>query len=227
MKSKKIIQKQTFIYNIKKNIMKAILIGLSIIGATTFTACNNGNKSSEKKDISNMDKDTTQKAATTDEKEIKSVSVTFTNIDAKAASSLKEIVDHYLHLKTALANDDSKEATIGSKMMLEAISKVDKSYFAPDQKKVYDDNEGKLKAHAGLISKANDIEEQRSHFSMASENLYALVKAFGGGRTLYHDHCPMANNNKGAMWLSESKEIKNPYMGSRMPTCGSVEEKIQ
>ena len=40
---------------------------------------------------------------------------------------------------------------------------------------------------------------------------------------LYHDHCPMAQDNKGAMWLSETKEIRNPYFGDKMMTCGSVE----
>lgn len=38
---------------------------------------------------------------------------------------------------------------------------------------------------------------------MMSQYVYALAKAFGGGRTLYHDHCPMYND-KGAMWLSET-----------------------
>jgi hypothetical protein len=36
----------------------------------------------------------------------------------------------------------------------------------------------------------------------------------------------MANNNKGALWLSEVKEIKNPYFGSKMLTCGSVKKQI-
>ncbi|MBC6491569.1 hypothetical protein BC349_10955 [Flavihumibacter stibioxidans] len=62
---------------------------------------------------------------------------------------------------------------------------------------------------------------------MLSNSFYELVKNFGGGRTLYHAHCPMANNNQGALWLSESMEIKNPYFGSEMLTCGSIEEQIQ
>jgi hypothetical protein len=37
----------------------------------------------------------------------------------------------------------------------------------------------------------------------------------------------MAQDGKGAMWLSESKEIKNPYFGDKMMECGSVEEEIQ
>jgi Cu(I)/Ag(I) efflux system membrane fusion protein len=38
----------------------------------------------------------------------------------------------------------------------------------------------------------------------------------------YIQKCPMANNNKGAVWLSMEEEIRNPYYGDAMLTCGSV-----
>jgi hypothetical protein len=44
---------------------------------------------------------------------------------------------------------------------------------------------------------------------------------------LYHDHCPMANDNKGAMWLSEVREVKNPYFGGKMNECVKVQEVIK
>jgi hypothetical protein len=37
----------------------------------------------------------------------------------------------------------------------------------------------------------------------------------------------MANNGKGAFWLSETKDIKNPYMGKAMLTSGSIKEEIK
>ncbi|MDQ6756917.1 MAG: DUF3347 domain-containing protein, partial [Bacteroidota bacterium] len=43
----------------------------------------------------------------------------------------------------------------------------------------------------------------------------------------YKDFCPMYNNNKGAIWLSEVKDIKNPYLGKKMPTCGNMKEEIK
>jgi acetyl-CoA acetyltransferase len=112
--------------------------------------------------------------------------------------------------------------------MEEAIKGFDKSLLAADQKKVYDAQEAGLKENAEHIANSTDkIEHQRKHFSSMSEGMYALVKAFGGGKTLYHDHCPMAKDGQGAMWLSETKEIKNPYFGDKMMECGSVEEEIQ
>lgn len=200
------------------------LFFLAIAASFVFIACNN-NKQAESHDMAKMDKDTTASAASTDDKDIKTVSVTYTNVDPKIASSLKEVVDHYLHIKNALANDNETEAASGGNAMFTALNNVDKSLFTADQKKVYEENEEDVKEHAEHISKSK-IDHQREHFAMMSEDVYSLVKAFGAGKTLYHDHCPMYNN-KGALWLSETVAIKNPYMGGKMPKCGTVEEKIQ
>lgn len=205
--------------------MKQLIIGIIAVSAMAFAACNNNGSKSEKDNMSEMKNDTTKKASTED-KNVKEVSPTFTSLDATTAGYIKNIVDHYLHVKKALANDNADEAANGAKAMSDALAKVDKSFFTAEQKKVYDENEADLKEHAEHISKSK-IDHQREHFSMMSEDMYALVRAFGGGQTLYHDHCPMYNDNKGAMWLSEAKEIKNPYMGSSMPKCGKVEEVIK
>ena len=39
-------------------------------------------------------------------------------------------------------------------------------------------------------------------------------------QTVYHEHCPMAFDKKGAMWLNQSKEIKNPTMVRRCLNAG-------
>lgn len=86
-----------------------------------------------------------------------------------------------------------------------------------------------LKENAEHIgANADKLAHQREHFVMLSKDIADLVKTFGnGGQTLYKDFCPMANDGKGAVWISEMKEIKNPYFGKALPTCGSVKETIQ
>ncbi|MBA4167053.1 MAG: DUF3347 domain-containing protein, partial [Chitinophagaceae bacterium] len=84
------------------------------------------------------------------------------------------------------------------------------------------------KENAEHISEnAGKLGHQREHFEMLSKDVYDLVKAFGAGQTLYQDFCPMYNDEKGASWLSETKEIQNPYMGQKMTTCGSVKEELK
>ena len=70
------------------------------------------------------------------------------------------------------------------------------------------------------------IDHQREHFEVLSTDINDLVALLGTEKTLYQDFCPMANNGKGAIWLSEVEEIKNPYMGIKMPTCGTIQKQI-
>jgi Cu(I)/Ag(I) efflux system membrane fusion protein len=47
------------------------------------------------------------------------------------------------------------------------------------------------------------------------------------GRTVYYQFCPMMNNNKGAYWLSETSDIRNPYYGDAMLTCGETKDTLK
>jgi hypothetical protein len=150
------------------------------------------------------------------------------NADSKLTVSVKAIVDHYLHIKNELVKDDGGDAASGGKQMAAAMDKIDTTLFTTEQKKIYNDIADDLKEHAEHIGKnGGNIKHQREHFSMMSEDIYDLVKSFGTGLALYKDHCPMYDEGKGAIWLSEVKEIRNPYYGSEMPKCGSVKEELR
>jgi len=210
--------------------MKQISCNILIVSMILFTACNNDGSKSEHQglDMSKSKNDTAQLAAAKDDKETKSVAVTYTNVNANIAASVKQIVDHYLHIKNALVNDNGSEAANGAKAMVDAISKLDKSLLTNEQKAAYDRDEEELKENTEHIAKNGDrIAHQRSHFATLSEVVYNLATNFGAGRTLYHDFCPMARDKQGAMWVSELKEVKNPYFGSQMLTCGKVKEVIK
>jgi hypothetical protein len=36
----------------------------------------------------------------------------------------------------------------------------------------------------------------------------------------------MAFNDQGAYWISDREEIRNPYFGDKMLTCGVVKEEL-
>ncbi|RTL60662.1 MAG: DUF3347 domain-containing protein [Sphingobacteriales bacterium] len=207
--------------------MNKVFISSLAITIIFFTSCNSNNDG-KVHEGHEMNKDTVQHASASADDSVKEVAVIYSNVDAKLTASIKEIVNHYLHIKNALANDKSSDAAEGADAMVKAIGNIDKSLLTAEQKKLYDDNEEDLKEHAEHIGKnSSNIKHQREHFSMMSEDVYALVKAFSAGQPLYHDHCPMYNEKKGAIWLSEIKEIKNPYYGGEMPTCGKVMEVIK
>jgi DNA-binding NtrC family response regulator len=210
--------------------MKQVLMTAIAAACLFTTACNNSHSSNEHKghDMTADEKDSMAHSTPGNAKEIKTIAAAFTALDARVSSSMKDIVDHYIHVKNALVAENAAEAASGAKAMAETISRMDKSLLTAEQKSSFDKIETGLKEHAGKIAgTATDIKLQRSHFVQLSESVYELVKQFGGGRPLYHDHCPMARDNQGAMWISEIKDVKNPYFGNKMLTCGTVEEVIQ
>jgi Cu(I)/Ag(I) efflux system membrane fusion protein len=61
-----------------------------------------------------------------------------------------------------------------------------------------------------------------------SDVFYKTLKSFGlMGKTVFYQFCPMMNDGKGAYWLSETKDIRNPYYGEAMLTCGETKETLK
>ncbi len=198
-----------------------------LLGIGALVACNN-NKPEKESVTPSGEKETMVHATTVSDSAIQTVTVMFTGLNPAVAGVIKEIADHYFEIKNALAADNGNGAAAGGKAMVKSMNTLDKSLFTAEQKKVYETIGEDLIEHAEHIGKnGDDIGHQRDHFSMMSESMYDLVKAFDVGRTVYHDHCPMYKEEKGgAMWLSETKEIHNPYFGAEMPVCGTVKERI-
>ncbi|WP_298298539.1 DUF3347 domain-containing protein [Hydrotalea sp.] len=203
-----------------------------LLTATLFFIAACTNKSNKENNMDNMSKSEMDNMNKTDtvkseNKDITTISATFTNINPTIKSSLAKIITDYLNIKNALANDNGSEAASASQSMLKSINQLDESLFTADQKKEFDKIAGDLQENAEHIGdNADKIKHQRFHFASMSNDMYVLVKTFGTGRLMYQDHCPMFNENKGAIWISETKEIKNPYLGTEMLTCGTIEEII-
>ena len=233
--------------------MKHILTGMAIT-VIALTACNSDTSKTTETQNTKTDSAATAPTATPvyacpmhpevtgkkgdkcpkcgmDLKEVKdgtSAPGTSTNSDTKGTVSVKGIVDNYLQLKNAFTKDNSKDAATAGTALQNGFKNFDKAALSAAQKKTFEDIADDANEHAEHIANnGGKIAHQREHFEMLSKDMYDLVKAFGGGQSLYKDFCPMYNNNKGAFWISETKEIKNPYLGKAMPTCGVVKEEIK
>jgi hypothetical protein len=199
--------------------MKNLIFGLAIV-ATTLAVGKSNNKSAESLNLSIS----VQSISKTDITNFTTSSVA----DAKDAVSIKEIVTAYLQLKNALTEDNSTGAATAAKKLTAVFKNFDKSTLTPAQKKTYEDVEADASENAEHIGEnGGKIEHQREHFELLSKDIYDLVKTFGAGQVLYKDFDPMVNNGKGAFWLSETKEIKNPYMGKAMLSSGSIKEELK
>lgn len=188
--------------------MKKIIFCVAL-SAIIFTACNNTPK---------------QGSETVDQ----SSQTTATAETEKPASPVGGIIQGYLQLSDALAQDNDKNAADAGKKIVDAMNSLDKSAFTPEQTKLYTEIEPDAKEHAEhILANVGNLAHQREHFDILSNDVYDLVKTFGAEETLYLVNCPMYNNNKGANWLTASKDINNPYLGSKMSNCGTIKEELK
>jgi hypothetical protein len=154
------------------------------------------------------------------------MTTTTASIDANNMIPADGILAGYINLKNSLAADNGSDAAKSGKEILDALSKFDNSSLTPEQKKTFLGLMGDIKENSEHIKEnADKIDHQREHFEMLSKDMYDLIKSVSTDKTLYLDSCPMYDNGK-ATWLSEIKEIKNPYLGKKMDTCGAVKETL-
>ena len=188
--------------------MKNLIFGI-VISTLLIAACNNTSS-----------KETSQNSSGEDSTGVKSSEV------SGSTSSIESILDPYFKVKNALTDDNDNVAAEAGKDLVKALESFDKGSLTAEQSKVFTDIREDAKEHAKHIAdNAGNIKHQREHFETLSEEIYELAKS-AGGKKLYYTNCPMYNNNKGANWVSEVKEIRNPYLGKEMLECGTVKEEL-
>jgi Cu(I)/Ag(I) efflux system membrane fusion protein len=137
--------------------------------------------------------------------------------------SFKNVIKPYLNMKDAFVATDNVQVSKFAKVTSKAL----KSAKTKDLGKMEQSHINKSIDMLDAIGNSDNIKNQREHFVLLNENLVAIAMNIKGENSLlYVQKCPMANNNNGAIWLSTEKDIKNPYYGDDMLTCGSVIEEI-
>jgi len=170
--------------------------------AIILSAC--GNSSSENK---------TEATASHEHAAMEETQIATTGNPVLKNDKLNAVYQHYIHLTTALTNGD----VAGAKFAANAIEAGTKGVAGTSN----------IASTAAKITAVSDIEAQRAAYSGMSKDMIELIKKEGlSGGELYVAFCPMAFNDKGAAWISTSKEIRNPYFGEKMLTCGEVKETI-
>ena len=136
----------------------------------------------------------------------------------------KKALKPYLQMKDALVASDASQVSAFAKATSTALKSADiKSLGSMEQSHIKKSIE-----MLDAIAENDILENQRDHFVILNENMVPIAMSVNGtDAMLYVQKCPMANNNKGAVWLSVEKDIRNPYYGDAMLTCGSVIEEIK
>jgi membrane fusion protein, copper/silver efflux system len=147
-------------------------------------------------------------------------------IDVKFKNQLGKVVSEYIKLKDAFTNDNSILAQKEAKNVKTALENVDMLLLLGDSHNVWMKALKPLKEATAKIENSKEIGEQRDAFLILGKELSDAINTLGvkteNGKTLYLEFCPMADNNNGGYWLSYDKEIKNPFFGKAMSTCGEI-----
>ena len=147
--------------------------------------------------------------------------------DPKFKKQLTDVFNNYIVLKDALVSSDEKAATEAGKEMENAINNVNMGLLKGDAHIKWMEDLENFNTSVEVITSQDDIEKQRLAFADIGDALYSSIKYFHiEGLNAYYQFCPMAREGRGAYWFSLTEEIKNPYYGDAMLTCGETKEII-
>jgi len=198
----------------KKTFIVVIVLAAIILVARPFF-CN------DKKD----DKSATGKA------EEKQQPISIANNSDVFNQSFTRLINAYIDLKDALVASDAAKATAAAQTLRTAADSLKVNEIKGDSTGVIKETAltytSSITGSAQALVAQKDIEGKRKEFGNIADAMWTLTRTVRyGGKKLYWEYCPMAFNNQGAYWISYERDIKNPYFGSKMMTCGSVEDSI-
>ncbi|WP_159520175.1 efflux RND transporter periplasmic adaptor subunit [Sunxiuqinia indica] len=148
--------------------------------------------------------------------------------DPAFKEQLTNVYENYLKMKNAFVESEAHQVMIAAQDVEKSLKKVDMGLLKGDAHMAWMEQLKTLESTVSTISKLMDIEKQRTEFAQFNLSFYKSLKMFGlSNTTAYFQYCPMAIEDKGAYWFSETEEIRNPYFGDMMLGCGENRETLK
>ncbi|MCB9256784.1 MAG: efflux RND transporter periplasmic adaptor subunit [Chitinophagales bacterium] len=142
-------------------------------------------------------------------------------------TQLEDLTLAYLNIKDALVASNSSLTAKQAGQFSIKLKAVDMLLLKGNAHTFWMGLQELMNSHIVEISSLNDLEKQRSQFDFLSQALITSLKVYGVEEGAYYiQHCPMANKNNGADWISKELSIKNPYFGDAMLSCGQTQDTI-
>lgn len=128
------------------------------------------------------------------------------------------ILNDYLGIKNSLVVSDGDKTARYAKSFISVLKQFKFKKLTLDQMNAATSTRATILVLAEKIA-TEKIDTQRKEFVELSTQLWTIIDLLKPeGLMLYHQRCPMV----GSTWVSDSKEIKNPYFPKNMLTCGEV-----
>ncbi|MGZ5245733.1 MAG: DUF3347 domain-containing protein [Flavitalea sp.] len=145
--------------------------------------------------------------------------------------SFDTLMNSYYTLKESFVMADTVQVNIAAAALMIAADSLRLAELKGDNTGLIAETArsftGTISTSGDALRQEADIEAKRKEFEIISDALWSLVRTVNyDGRQVYYQFCPMAFNDKGAYWLSNTPEIRNPYFGNKMLTCGSTQDSL-
>ena len=153
--------------------------------------------------------------------------------------SINAVMSGYFDMQSSFVDADTAKVKQDGKRFLTRMDSIKIEELKQDTSAIFQSATmliGDIKSNTVALLNESDLTEMRQDFRMISENLYPLLKTIKyEGPSLYWQNCPMAfGEGKEANWISNTKEIINPYLGKNHPEfkssmlhCGEIKDTIR
>lgn len=142
-----------------------------------------------------------------------------TDISLELNEKLKGLITLYLDLKNELVESNFENTEDYAMQLSSKLNVLDVDSLSDEMRLNIED----AKITATRIKSKGSLDGKRIEFKSLSKNfIFFATQIKGNKNPIYIQHCPMADNNIGADWLSLEKSIRNPYFGDSMLTCGKT-----
>jgi len=152
------------------------------------------------------------------------------HLDNAGTLATQALIQSYFPLKDALVATNAQQTKVAAKAFSETLlgyrPKVDSKAYTQLGLQVQVDS---MVQEVNQIIAMNDAtcEHQRVAFGNISRQLFRLMGLVQlKNAHVYRQYCPMAFNDQGAHWISDTTEIRNPYFGKVMLECGEVTDTL-
>lgn len=145
---------------------------------------------------------------------------------------MDSVVDAYSSVEAGLAADNVK-TTIASVAQLSrsiaSLELVKPELLPKGYATKWKAGKSALKKAVASLEKAKTKAALRTAFASLSSELVPVLTAigYGGKDSLRVIDCKMAFEGAGASWVQKGAGLANPYLGQKMPTCGTERATIK
>lgn len=150
------------------------------------------------------------------------------NVSNSERTAIYQLIQQYVLLKDALVNDQFDKSKQFANGLYTQIKQTEMSKFTGPEHNVWMQHNSDILSILSQIQEAENIGEVRNSLKPLSTHFITLARYFSPYKSgIFVFRCPMADKNSGADWLSFEEEVKNPYYGANMLTCGSLIDTIK